>query len=64
MTFVVHRAERADVLASALADVLIDAPVDPFAPEVVAVHSRGVERWLAHHLAARLGTSPGRERGT
>ena len=63
MTFVVHRAERADVLASALAEILRDPPADPFAPEVVAVHSRGVERWLAHHLAARLGASPGRTDG-
>ncbi len=58
-----HRAERADVLATALADILRQPPADPFAPEVVAVHSRGVERWLSHHLAARLGTSPGRSDG-
>ncbi|MEO5679609.1 MAG: exodeoxyribonuclease V subunit gamma, partial [Acidimicrobiales bacterium] len=63
MTFVLHRGARADVLASALAGVLADAPADPFTPEVVAVHSRGVERWLSHHLAARLGTSPGRADG-
>ncbi|MEO5678275.1 MAG: exodeoxyribonuclease V subunit gamma, partial [Acidimicrobiales bacterium] len=63
MTFVLHRGERADVLASALAGVLADAPADPFTPEVVAVHSRGVERWLSHHLAARLGTSPWRADG-
>ncbi len=63
MTFVLHRAERADVLASALADILLVPPPDPFAPEVVAVHSRGVERWLSHHLAARLGASPDRADG-
>ena len=63
MTFVLHRAERADVLASALADILLARPADPFAPEVVAVHSRGVERWLSHHLATRLGTSAGRADG-
>ena len=25
----------------------------------MAVHSRGVERWLSHRLSAHLGTSPG-----
>ena len=63
MTFVLHRAERADVLAAALADILLDHPPDPFAPDLVAVHSRGVERWLSHQLAARLGTSAGRSDG-
>jgi exodeoxyribonuclease V gamma subunit len=61
--FVLHRAERADVLADALADLLLDVPPDPFTPEVVAVHSRGVERWLSNRLAARLGISPGRADG-
>jgi len=60
---VVHRAERADVLASALAQLLAESPDDPFAPEVVAVHSRGVERWLSNRLAARLGASAGRSDG-
>jgi len=63
MTFVLHRAERADVLASALAELLSEPPDDPFTREVVAVHSRGVERWLSNQLAARLGTSPGRSDG-
>ena len=63
MTFVLHRAERADVLADALADLLREPPDDPFTPEVVSVHSRGVERWLSHRLAARLGTSPGKSDG-
>ncbi|MEJ7845635.1 MAG: exodeoxyribonuclease V subunit gamma [Acidimicrobiales bacterium] len=58
-----HRAERADVLADVLAG-LLEAPLgDPFRAEVVAVHSRGVERWLAHRLAARLGATPGRADG-
>lgn len=56
MTFVLHRAERADVLADVLAELLAVPPADAFTPEVVAVHSRGVERWLSHRLAARLGT--------
>lgn len=63
MTFVLHRAERADVLSDVLAELLAAPVADPFTPEVVAVHSRGVERWLSHRLAARLGTAAGRADG-
>lgn len=55
----VHRAERADRLAEALADVLADPLDDPFTAEVVAVPTRGVERWLAHRLSHRLGVTHG-----
>ncbi|GAA4843006.1 exodeoxyribonuclease V subunit gamma [Actinomycetospora corticicola] len=55
MALHVHRAERADTLAEALADVLVTPPEDPFAPEVVAVPTRGVERWLAQRLSHHLG---------
>jgi exodeoxyribonuclease V gamma subunit len=54
----VHHASRADRLVAALADVLLDPPEDPFAPELVAVHSQGQERWVAQQLALQLGTSP------
>ncbi|WP_344025335.1 exodeoxyribonuclease V subunit gamma [Pseudonocardia kongjuensis] len=53
-----HRSERADTLVEALAGLLADpAPggADPFAPEIVAVPERGVERWLAQRLSHRLG---------
>ncbi|MGN6610579.1 MAG: exodeoxyribonuclease V subunit gamma, partial [Angustibacter sp.] len=55
-----HRSERADALVGALADVLADPPDDPFTPDVVAVPTRGVERWLAQRLSHHLGaaTSP------
>ena len=55
----VHRAERADVLADALAEVLARPPADPFAAEVVAVPAKGVERWLAQRLSHRLGAPDG-----
>jgi exodeoxyribonuclease V gamma subunit len=54
-----HRAERADTLAEALADVLTEPLDDPFRAEVVAVPARGVERWLAQRLAHRLGAAGG-----
>ncbi|MDN5916326.1 MAG: exodeoxyribonuclease V subunit gamma [Pseudonocardia sp.] len=54
-----HRAERADTLVDALAGVLSGPSADPFAPEVVAVPERGVERWLAQRLSHRLGAGAG-----
>ncbi|MFR9750086.1 exodeoxyribonuclease V subunit gamma [Nocardia sp. 004] len=51
----IHRAERADVLAEALAGMLATPLEDPFAVEVVAVQAKGVERWLAQTLSAVLG---------
>ena len=59
---IVHRAERADTLAAALADVLARPLVDPFAADVVAVPSRGIERWLSQQLSTVLGATPGRVR--
>ena len=58
-----HRAERSDRLVDALALQLSEPEGDPFRPEVIAVPSRGVERWLAQRLSAFLGTSPGRQDG-
>ncbi len=53
----VHRAERADRLADGLAETLLEPLADPFAAEVVAVPTRGIERWLTQRLSTRLGTS-------
>lgn len=52
-----HRAERTDVLADALAEVLRTPLPDPMTTEIVAVPARGVERWLSQRLAGRLGVS-------
>ncbi len=59
----VHRAERADALVAALGDLLAEPLPDPFAAEVVAVPTRGVERWLAQQLGGRLGAGDGRGDG-
>ena len=53
----VHTAERADRLADGLADTLLDPLEDPFTPDVVAVPTRGIERWLTQRLSTRLGTT-------
>jgi exodeoxyribonuclease V gamma subunit len=59
----VHRAERADGLVEALGALLGDPLDDPFAAEVVAVPTRGMERWLTQRLSGSLGASPGRHDG-
>jgi exodeoxyribonuclease V gamma subunit len=58
-----HRAERADGLVGALRDLLAEPLGDPFAPELVAVPTRGMERWLTQRLSAGLGASAGRGDG-
>ncbi len=55
MPLTLHRAERSDALVQRLADVLAAVPTDPFTPDVVAVPSRGVERWIAQSLSSSLG---------
>ncbi|HSV38993.1 MAG TPA: exodeoxyribonuclease V subunit gamma [Nocardioidaceae bacterium] len=59
----IHRSERADRLVRALATVLATPPEDPFVPEVVAVPSQGVERWISQSLATSLGAGPAGDDG-
>ena len=59
----IHRAERADGLVEALRALLAEPPADPFAPEVVSVPTRGMERWLAQRMSDRLGATLGRADG-
>src|SRR5580698_9974718 len=54
-----HRSERSDHLVDALGDLLLGPLADPMAREVVAVPTRGVERWLSQRLSHRLGASNG-----
>ena len=61
--FTIHRSERADALVDGLVEVVATPLPDPFAAEVVAVPTRGVERWLTHRLGATVGASPGRSDG-
>jgi exodeoxyribonuclease V gamma subunit len=53
----IHRAERADRLADGLGETLLAPLADPFTADVVAVPTRGIERWLTQRLSTRLGTS-------
>ena len=43
--------------------VLEEPPADPFTREVIAIPTRGMERWLTQRLSARLGVSDGRRDG-
>ena len=63
MALLIHRAERSDALATALAELLADPLDDVFVEEVVAVPARGVERWLEQQLSHRLGRRDGRADG-
>lgn len=54
-----HRAERTDVLADGLGDLLATPLADPFATELVLVPARGVERWLSQRLSHILGRGSG-----
>ena len=59
----IHRAARADALADALAGMLATPPADAFAPEVVAVPTRGMERWLTQRMSTTLGARAGHADG-
>ncbi len=52
----IHRSERADALVVALGQALTAPAGDPLQPEIVAVPSKGVERWLAQQLSHVLGS--------
>ncbi len=58
-----HRSERADGLVAGLGEVLARPLGDVLAREVVAVPTRGIERWLTQQLSTRLGTEVGRDDG-
>src|SRR4051812_29833165 len=58
-----HRAARADALVDALRETLASPLADPFVAEVVAVPSKGVERWIAQRLSLSLGATSDRQDG-
>ncbi len=58
-----HRSSRADGLLAALAASLRAPLEDPFASEVIAVPTRGIERWIGQQLSLVLGAGAGRADG-
>ncbi len=61
--FHIHRAERSDRLVVELGAILTSPLGDPMQAEVVAVPTRGVERWLTQRLSSVIGVSPDRSDG-
>jgi exodeoxyribonuclease V gamma subunit len=59
MALVVHRSNRTEVLATALAQVLETAPLGPLEPELVVVQGRGMAAWLSMRLAEHFGVFSG-----
>lgn len=59
----IHRSERADALVDGLGELLREPLADVMQAEIVAVPSRGVERWLSQRVSAQLGTRPGKTDG-
>ncbi len=56
MTLHAYRSQRVEALVDALSRAMVEGrPDDPFAPIPIVVGSRGMERWLRHELATRLG---------
>ncbi len=51
----IHRSNRAEALAGALAELLRRPPQDPLRPERLVVQGRGMATWLSQELATRLG---------
>jgi exodeoxyribonuclease V gamma subunit len=54
-----HRAERTDLLADRLGQLLSTPLPDPFTEELIIVPAKGVERWLSQRLSHILGRGSG-----
>lgn len=54
MPLLIHVGSHPDELVGKLCDMLAMPPADPFAREVVAVPTRGIERWLTQRIASEL----------
>lgn len=61
MALHIHRADRTDLLADGLGQLLATPLPDPFAEELVLVSARGMERWLSQRLSHSLGRGSGPE---
>ncbi len=59
MTLSIYSAGSLSPLANHLTERLRTPLLDPMMPELVAVPSVGLQRWLKLHMAATLGASPG-----
>ncbi|MFG1930035.1 exodeoxyribonuclease V subunit gamma [Mycobacterium sp. NPDC048908] len=56
-----HRAERTDLLADGLGQLLSAPLADPFTEELIIVPAKGIERWLSQRLSHILGRGAGQD---
>jgi exodeoxyribonuclease V gamma subunit len=54
LTVQIHVAPHPDELIKLVCDQLADPPDDPFAPELISVPTRGIERWITQRTALEL----------
>ena len=54
MPFNIFSSNRLEVLADVMAELVKASPLPPLTPETVVLQSRGMARWLALEMAARL----------
>ena len=54
MALLIHVGSHPDELVGGLCEMLASPPDDPFVQEVVAVPTRGIERWLTQRIASEL----------
>jgi len=54
VTLSIHVAPHPDSLIALVCDQLADPPEDPFTPELIAVPTRGIERWITQRTATEL----------
>ncbi len=52
--FLIHRSDHPDQLVDALCDVIALPLDDPFTSEIIAVPTRGIDRWLTQRIASTL----------
>lgn len=55
MSLAIYTSNRMEHLLDALADLLRAPLPDPFAPEIIVMQSKGMQRWLSMELASRFG---------
>ncbi|MEA2023165.1 MAG: exodeoxyribonuclease V subunit gamma [Actinomycetota bacterium] len=54
MALLIHRSDHPDLLVDALCDVIAPPLDDPFTAEIIAVPTRGIDRWLTQRIASTL----------
>jgi exodeoxyribonuclease V gamma subunit len=54
MSLNIYTSNRMELLVASLAET-VARPADPFAPEIIVVQSKGMQRWLAMEMAKRFG---------